>query len=191
MQAGNFQLRPFQANPGPTLARALNALSETDLTYYVHAGTALGFERDGGFMHRDTDIDIAVHADWGEFPETDDVLLSAGFRAAVDARIDSHRSAATQMVYVDPQNADTVLDVEVYYAGLLDGMRVHVKKEGYIAIPDWLVDGAMPRRFCGLSVPMPDRIEGYLAARYGPDWRSPVDRRLHWHDYTPAFVRWE
>ncbi len=148
------------ATPGDSLAKGIAALAGQ--TGFVSDGTALGMHRDGDFIPHDTDIDIAVVAEDGqEHLEALDMRL---------IRTMEWRGRPIQTAFID-DNA-CIVDFFYYYGDLVEDRITTVGESGVLSFEFYGV--CMTPTKYGI-VPMPNRIDLYLAARFGDDWRTPKE----------------
>lgn len=188
---GDLTLRPFPADPLPTLDTALELLDE--LPAYAHGGTALGIYRDKRFIPHDSDVDLSLNLDWRKDHYSLTVELVRRFAQANMTLLRSLIAGdkPCQLVFTDLANHGVWLDLEIYYTGIKRGHHVHYKPNGAVVLPSRLVSDQTLHSFRGLDVPIPKPTEDYFACRYGPDWQTPMQHKGRWEDYTPVFTPWK
>lgn len=128
--------------------------------YWLSAGTLLGFERDGGFIPYDTDIDIAV---MGE----EEITLPESYRRI---RFIESDGKPMQRAYIhEPSNI--IFDIFHYYE---DGDHIFNRQEkGQITRSKHLVQPLAKKTYLEQEFSVPNNIDEYLTEWYG-DWRTPV-----------------
>lgn len=157
---------PFEIATGiDALASFAAILEAAGIDYFLAAGTALGFHREGGPLAHDRDLDIGVihRADGGPglaglIRGHPDLILDRGARPG-DRHIPLHHQGAGIDLFVHDPQADQLV---CGFSGT----------EGDVA---WRFTAFQIRRrtFGEVSYPLPDPIGRYLAESYGEGWRTP------------------
>lgn len=135
------------------------------LPYWVSAGTALGFHRDGDFIGSDTDIDVEI-LDWN--PE-EPFTMPEPF---VLFRHQDFEGKPIQRAYY---YGDTIFDVYFFYS---DGdMAVNHNQRSVMKIPLRFFEDRQEIETKYGNIFFPHPIEEYLEKRYGADWRTPSESK--------------
>jgi phosphorylcholine metabolism protein LicD len=129
--------------------------------YFLEAGTALGFYRDGGIIEWDTDIDFGMLIEnWNDawIPE----LKKIGFRLLKD-----YRGRGRELTF---KRNKVKVDIFLFFRnGDKRTCTAYDPKEFFMSFPAEMIEN--PKIVKGY--PMPHPIEEYLTIRYG-DWKTPV-----------------
>ena len=125
--------------------------AELDITYFVQAGTALGFFRDGDYIELDNDLDVGVISTPGKFKNLKESLEAEGFTVDGMNHYWKHNILLDIRGGTDYWGPEPILDKCVLpYTKQFD--RVWYRNRYY-------------------NIPYP--IEDHLACLYGPNWRTP------------------
>jgi len=165
------QLTPAEKRKSLQLLRTFHdACQAHGLAYSLSDGTALGYERHGGFIPWDDDMDVSV-------PQEQEELL-AEVLADIVARDDSlsstrHWAGFDKLFFVD--GVDNGYDfrwpfLDIFHVAREDPHHAYLfpSRPGTT-----LFEGE-------LTVQVPNDAERYLHAQFGPDWR--------WVFYDPGFT---
>lgn len=142
----------------PVLADGVDCLQ----SYWLSAGTLLGFYRDKGFIPHDTDIDVGVIGgiDRDSFPKEYQLV-----------RTIDKGDRQMQTVYLhEPTNI--LFDILHYW--LEDDKWVTYGQEGYLERSIELLDNLGTYSLFDKQWSVPENIENYLAVWY-TDWRTPTE----------------
>jgi glycerol-3-phosphate cytidylyltransferase len=128
------------------------ACAELDITYFVYAGTALGFYRDGTYIHKDNDLDVGI------------ISAPEKFMALSD--------------YLENQLGFTVDGVNHYWMHnmLLDirgGTDYWGPEEALQRCVIPFTEQLDAVSYKGRAYSLPHPIEQHLACLYGPNWGTP------------------
>lgn len=157
--------------PYEDLTSALLALEPTGSTHWITYGTLLGLVRDGVLLRHDDDIDIAMVA--GPDPERiAAAMIEHGFRyfenstssrGVVNQKFLAPRGSHVDISYLFPWGTDSLVE-DYNVVGHSAARSIHP----YLGVRTMTFHGV------GVPVPVPSDPETYLAAQYGPGWRTPV-----------------
>ncbi len=170
-----------------TLRRASRLISDPDNfrsrqvpNWWIGVGTALGFAREGNFIAGDSDVDLRVGLNYtgntaalAASEELVRLFRRHGFILMREAYWDGR---PMQTAFIDPQNANAVLDIYYFYEGISEGRFVNASMESYRRKPRELIDNKRATHWPGyanIKVNVPHPIEEYLLWRFGPEWRTP------------------
>jgi phosphorylcholine metabolism protein LicD len=147
-----------------TWRRVAGLLATAGVRYWLSNGTALGAVRDGDFIASDADIDLGI------WPDDQQRMLDAFARRGYLPR----KIRPTHVFVAAP----VTIDIKVHtYCD--DGARVYYKigKRQRIRyeFDAHLFEDLRPIELHGIRTLVPSPPEEYLAAHYGPDWRTPRD----------------
>ncbi len=188
----NFEINPFGiSDPYPSLLKATDILSTTSLKHYLSAGTALGIYRDERFIPHDTDIDISIIDDWNSattYYKAIDLVKKFANQNLLNTVIITYENNPVQLIFIDLENNNTLVDLEFYYKNIIPGKVVHYKVDGHVDLEDYDVKKLEFKR---KEFPFADPIEDYFKERYGKDWKTPMEEKGNWQDYTPALKQYE
>lgn len=149
------------------LRAAAEVLDGLGVKWWLSAGTALGFHRDGGFIAHDTDIDVGVE---GLDPNLVKAFLDAGF---VEYRFDQDFQRAFS-------KNDVIFDIYIFQK---EGSKMVSKTAvGRIVKPYKLFTHLDLLLFDNKLYPVPSPIERYLEVRFGKTWRIPQTSKGNWMD---------
>jgi len=132
---------------------------ELDITFFLFAGTALGFVRDKGYIEKDNDIDVGVLCDSGQFQQLKARLLEQGFVADPKQPYPSRESTH---FWKD----NMLLDIRVSYE--FEKVEASVKR---CVAPHAESFDTVVYRSRTYNIPHP--YEEHLTCYYGPNWRVP------------------
>lgn len=159
-------------------------LNNTNIRYYVDAGTLLGIVRDGDLIPWDDDLDIALHAPdvslfesqlptlldaikttFGEQYTAHTYMTKSGFGAVPAGAIRSFK-----LVPINPKSTMSMIDIFVKY---IDGndMDYCLASRG-IRMPSIHFNSFDDFVFKQQHIKLPHQHEAYLLAHYG-DWQTP------------------
>lgn len=125
-----------------------------DMTFFLMAGTALGFVRDKGYLEKDNDIDVGVLCDSEGFKQLEVALVERGF--AVDP---------TGLGSVHSWKDNMLVDIYASYGWEEDRT---IKRCVIPYAESW--DNVAYR---GRTYNIPHPYEEHFACLYGPNWRTP------------------
>lgn len=153
------------------LAEAGAVLDKLGVKWWLSAGTALGFHRDGGFIPHDSDIDVGIEGLPRNLPTA---FYKAGFRKHKFER-NFQRSFAKD---------DVLFDIYVFNKSA-DKM-ISDTTIGKIIKPYKLFTQLGEIEFAGKKYPVPNPIEDYLEVRFGASWRTPQKSKGKWYHDAPC-----
>lgn len=146
-----------------------DALEKIGQDYWVDFGGLLGIHRDGDLIPHDNDVDLAVlNPDWETLLEGLRRHLPRKYAPKVITNQDTKTSWIR--VYCPLGMADLF--------GAFDNgsKKIHIEF-GHEDVHDVERDLIVPtgrETFRGQSIRVPHNVEGVLAFRYGPTWRTPL-----------------
>lgn len=162
--------------------RGVNILAGFGIVHWIAAGTALGLYRDGDFIPHDTDID--VHTDELEYcPAIKREFIRHGYHVAREL---TYFGVPMQTAFIHP---DDNIIFDIYYYLDTGKEYLNYNEHGIVALPKDFIAKRLRMEFeNGIAGYVPQPIAGYLAHRYGPDWKSPATQKNDWHTECPAFI---
>ncbi|MCA9706737.1 MAG: LicD family protein [Myxococcales bacterium] len=157
------------------LGRTLDVLDSLGIRAWLTDGTLLGCIREGGFIGHDLDIDLGILAS-----DLSPALVPALQRAGLEIyerygtpRDGYELTLRSRYLYLPGTSLDLFFFYEqgdtVWHAAYWRGHQLRYR------YPRFSLER---RRFMGRDVWVPSPPEDFLAAKYGPGWRTPDPR---WH----------
>jgi hypothetical protein len=158
--------KEFDGNAAALALTDLNALLQTaDIVPFLVSGTLLGYQRNGGFLSHDKDIDVGIFAEQDIFSVVDLVLKSPTFRLLKGyIRLDR-----IYQLPVMHKATSICIDIFVYYdhdGQLITGVHGTF---GYNQNFVFSKFGLQTVRFLDVDFAVPDDIPRNLRENYG-DW---------------------
>ena len=132
-------------------------------------GAVLGWQRAKDLVPHDDDLDILVAFDRREVPDLGQALERVEAALLERGCVIKGRFFAHLWVQLDHDSPQT-LDV---FVGLMEDDAVSFYPSQRAGLKVDMVFPAVEQELLGVALPMPARIEDYLAATYGPRWTSP------------------
>ena len=168
---------------GPSLkvfSDGVSVLTDLRLSWYVSAGTALGFVRDGTFIPHDTDIDVEVITSYSVKLDVKEIVdsFSAKGLQLVRTTFDGH--FPIQLAFMGKERV--VFDVFFVYVGEEDGFAISYSEFGKLKTPMRFLEVLEDRDIDGVSYKVPSPAEEYCEYRYGLDWKVPKVKKGVWQD---------
>lgn len=140
--------------------------------WYAHGPTALALKRHR-MVDSAADLHIALHLEWDAWEhQAEDITRQLEIWGMEPVERATANGNLSRLTVADMLNGGKLIHLDAFYAGYEPAHMVQFHEDGYLAIPGWLVADAMPCVYDGFRVPLPDRIERYLAAYYGPRWQT-------------------
>jgi len=155
-----------------TMMRGCHVLDRLGVKYAVGRGTALGFNRERGFLPTDIDIDIDVFGD----EQVYQIIRRLPFDELFVTSSNGHYQ---QFAFLDKET-NVIFDLYFYY--LTSGCWINRNYFGYHWLPADKYEklGAFP--FEGFDFPAPD-LDWYCSFWYGDNWRTPKKYDKTWSEY--------
>lgn len=145
-----------------------------DIPWWITAGVALGFYRDGGYIPWDSDIDVGIICTDDEYTEIFKRLFDLyGFMKFYD--VSTGKKFRCGIGHAYKKGGKTHQD-----SLFLDIMRIGVEPIRCITPKFFEVTTWFECRGMGIRIPHP--IEDYLLFMYGDTWRTPQPKLKQW-DY--------
>lgn len=150
------------------LVAAVRALASCRARPFLVDGTLLGAVREGGFIAHDRDVDLGVFIEELRLPDMIRAMKREGF---THRRTFGSPALGLELAF---RRAGIKVDVFFYY--LDDAGRFHAAwpAGGRPLRYSYWPFGLAPLAFLGHTFSAPDDTERFLAAKYGPEWRTPV-----------------
>lgn len=152
-------------NGARALTDILDILSSAGIKAFLAAGTLLGFHRNAGPLAHDRDLDIGVLREASGGPDIAGVLRT-------HTALFLPRQARPGDRYFGIHHKGFAIDIFVHDADETHAAFGFSDRQGDI---EWRVPafGLAQAGYGGRTWTVPADTEGYLAALYGPDWRTP------------------
>lgn len=128
-----------------------NVCSQLDITFFLYAGTALGFVRDGTYVYKDNDLDVGILSTPERFMELKSRLGGEGFT------VDGVNHYWKHNMLLDIRGGTD-------YWGPEEALRLHV-------IP--FTESLDTVDYKGITYNIPHPYEEHFASLYGSNWRIP------------------
>lgn len=161
--------------------RVMDDLASLGYPAFLAYGTLLGCVREGQFIGHDDDVDLGVHVGPAASPQEVDELSGRLLHGMQGLGYEVSRFSIGQLQVVrDHLHADLFL-------AWSEGDRFHLNFAIQGSLPSAAVFplGTAPLR--GLAMAVPNRVEDFCAATYGPSWRTPQSG-FRWQRETLASV---
>ena len=178
----------LQANGGAFLRRILSACRTAEVQPFLMYGTLLGFQRDGGFIQGDSDIDLGLFAqDLSRLAQLKHAMRRDGMALKHETFIDG---TLWDVAFLHPQ-VDLWVDFAIIH---MDGDRA--VSRCYWGNDELLESHFYPadlfatfttRSWYGEHVRVPENAEGLLQDLYG-DWRVPAPSFDYRTGYANAVI---
>lgn len=168
-----------QARLLATMTDACDRLQATGIDHHLVGGVVVGIVRQGRPFAGDKDIDIGI--DFEADREAIAAAFANGYRYMRTPGRDGRRWC---MGFVDEA---TGIGVDLFFKQPVDGkLRICLgwPDDLLFDLPAYAVQ---PYHWQGRDWPMPAPLEGYLAADYGEDWRSPT-REIAGHVFDKRWL---
>jgi fukutin len=147
----------------------IDGISKLNMPYWVSAGTALGFYRNGDFIDGDTDVDIAMLGHDGIAAEIRSLLNDYYLIREV-----YHDGKVMQLAFVMD---NTIFDIYIHWKSGED--YINVAESGLQRQPCYMYDNLSTIETKYGTFNMPSDPEKYFEIRYGEDWRTPQEKKAH------------
>ena len=151
------------------LVRVTRILKRARIPYVLDGGTLLGMYRDGWFFPHDQDIDLTLLDQHAKLARVRKNATKQGFRVWRHQPVGSCGCHKLQLsrhgIMVDIVSKHREGD-DAVWALITDAQRMKRMPARY-----YTELGSLVVRDVAFSVPAD--VEGYLAARFGSDWRTP------------------
>ena len=166
------------------LRATVGALDKQSLNYILDYGGALGLARDGDLIPWDTDLDLSLPIDSPDWEARIRAALRLIRRRGFVVRVDwskgrvvvSDRGVGIDLFFWRWTRKGRWERVQVLSVDQKFGKGTGMQKE-------WLTD-TRQITFLTAKVCVPVDLEGLVAHRYGPDWRTP---RAYFDEQAEAF----
>ena len=178
--------KEIQKNGVKTIHHIQALLEKTGLPFFFDMGTLLGIVREGRLLGHDLDIDVAVYASgFDSVKHVEEILVSNGC-------LHKYRYEVADIgVVEDSFFIDGIkFDVNYYRRDGEDDVCYlcysHPEKTYEPFLMDTVelrcrhIDQLVKTSFGGVMINVPDKAEGYLAQRYGANWRIPDKNYIYW-----------
>lgn len=162
-------------NARRVLRESTDILDQLGIRWWLGAGTALGLHRNGlsdEFLLHDTDIDICT---------LDESAFHRFTFAALDAGWDPYLFYSVKDRWVQCCVKKDAILVDLYLFHI-DGDQCRCDTcNGTMRYPARMILEPEMFHLKGKDYPIPHPIEEYLEVRFGPNWRTPVEKKIPWY----------
>jgi len=169
------------ANPSETLMIGLAVLKRLDLYHWISCGTLLGLHRDGALIPNDTDLDIGILTltdnTFGPYGERIAAQFPDHFRTFRALTLDTKN--VMQLAFKDESQDNVVFDLYFYYTDLGESDEiVNVNNRTPVLRKPALMFKELEMWDSPIGpVPCPIDRDAYCEMRYGPNWRTPSNKK--------------
>lgn len=175
-------------------------MDELKIDFWLDSGTALGIYRDKDIVDGDEDdSDICMWKDEHAYksPIFLEKLKEKGFTILHDWKFVNGTSEGIG-IKRDGNKIDIIMmhrkknehgSATFYLARNLSGQMGSLAYYAFV-FPDILYNKFKKIKWKDVSFLIPDDIEGYLVARYGPDWKTPIYRNKGDQRWQPGNPLW-
>lgn len=151
-----------------------DGIEKIDMSYWLSAGTALGFYREGDFIEGDTDIDIAVLGYFGI-----DKDIEKRFSDYELIRTVYYQGSPMQMAF---EKDKTIFDIFIHW--LENDYYVNYSGSGISTMERKMYEEPIKFKTKYGDVLMPNNPEKYLLLRYGENWKIPLKEKPKFQHYA-------
>jgi|3_EtaG_2_1085321.scaffolds.fasta_scaffold45215_1 hypothetical protein len=167
-----------------TLRAGSEVLDKLGATYYISAGTALGFIRDGDFIPHDGDIDVEIVNSYSTPINYVNLIKAFEISGFSIIRTVFDGNFPHQLSFIDKQSA--IFDIWFVYGDVDDGFFITFTEYGKMKTPAHFIENISREDLViggkEYSLPMPLPYEEYCECRYGKDWNTPKTSKDPWQE---------
>tara|TARA_Y100001937_G_C7132292_1_gene338208 strand:+ start:2708 stop:3340 length:633 start_codon:yes stop_codon:yes gene_type:complete len=166
------------------LQKGISVLNDLDYSYFISAGTALGFIRDNKFIPHDCDIDVEVVTDYDTKIDYEGIVKSFYELGFFVVRTVFDGEFAQQIAFMNKESV--VFDIFFVYTNVEEGYVVNFSEFGKMKTPIRFINNIeikeceVEGKMYNLPMPMPE--EDYCEMRYGKSWKIPHTQKGKWQD---------
>lgn len=160
-------------------------MEKTGFKFFFDMGTLLGIVREGRLLKHDMDIDVGVYVGTEEEKlKIREMLLETGAKEQYRFSIDEVGIIEQSFVYKNIK-----FDINYYLAGESDvcylmyndpDKQLEAGQMSVVKLHCPHIEKINKILFQGIEINAPEDPEGYLAVRYGENWRIPDKKYIYW-----------
>lgn len=159
------------------LVKARDILNELAIPYCLDGGTLIGFARNGEFIPDDKDIDITLLEQRDRMSDVAQALTRARFQ---NARVKNLGAPLSTLKVTARAGGSVALDiVNKTDKGGMAAWTIHGNKARVKTVPIAFYETLGSITIKGETFSVPADTTGYLAFRWGADWRAPLTGRAY------------
>jgi hypothetical protein len=179
------QLSPIKlkdiANPSETLMIGLAILKRLGLYHWISCGTILGLHRDGALIPDDTDLDIGILTSTGNpfGPHGERIAEQFPDHLRTFRILTFDKKNVMQLAFKDESQNNVIFDLYFYYTDLGESDEfVNINKRTPVLRKPASMFGKLEMWDSPIGpVPCPIDRDAYCEMRYGPNWRTPSNKK--------------
>ena len=166
------------------MRQGISILNNLGYSYFISAGTALGFIRDNAFISHDKDIDIEIVTDYNTFLNYQELVNSFIKEDFFVVRTVFDGNFAQQIAFMNKEFV--VFDIWFIYKDVIEGHYVNHTEYGRMKTPESFIENIKVTKILvedqEYDLPMPFPLEEYCECRYGSDWMTPKTYKGPWQN---------
>lgn len=167
--------------------KIIDFLNSYNISFFITAGTALGYLRENDLIDHDNDFDFGILAEnWKKEAHEGLYNLCEKVEPFYKKGFNTEVSFPNQYGLRRP---GVVADIYFYYKG--EGKKfvgpsrytIHYTEKGIFEHRTQTIEKIKPASFCGLNVYVPKNIEQFIIDIYGNDWKKPIKKDDQYTDF--------